>query len=237
MALPTNTTPIYTLVIPSTGATVKYRPFLVRDEKSLLIAQQSENPLIILDTIKEVIQACVKDKIDVDSLASFDIEYIFTQLRAVSVGEIVELRFACDTCTDEKAVANVLINLQELQVEKREEHSLKIPLFDDVGVMMKYPSFDTLKKQKEGVDNDLDLMFDITVDCIDYIYDQEEIHYAHEQSREALLQFLNNLTSSQFEKIQAFFRTMPRLVKRFKYTCPVCQKEHNKYLEGLSSFF
>lgn len=237
MALPVNTTPIYTLTIPSTGTKVKYRPFLVKDEKALLIAQQSEDNIIMLDTVKEVIRSCVKDDIDVDKLASFDVEYIFTQLRAVSVGEIVELTFACDTCTDEKARAGVLINLQDLQVEKKPEHSPKIPLFGDVGIMMKYPTFDVLKKQEGANPEDLDLMFEITVDCIDYIYDQEEVHYAKEQTKEDLMNFLNNLTSEQFDKIQEFFRTMPRLVKYFKYTCPVCQKEHNKYLEGLSSFF
>lgn len=236
MALPMQSAPTYTLEIPSTKKKVKYRPFLVKDEKALLIAQQSEDVAVMLDTVKSVIQSCVVDKIDVDALASFDIEYIFTQLRSVSVGEFVELLFQCDDCTDEKARALVAVDLRNLKVTFPEGHTNKVALFDDVGIALKYPTINTMKKL-EDESNDIDAIFDIVVDCIDYIYTTEEVFAAKEQSKDEMIQFLNNLTSEQFEKIQQFFRTMPTLRQDITYTCPVCGKVHNKYMEGLSSFF
>lgn len=237
MALPTNVAPTYTLTIPSTKKQVKYRPFVVRDEKALLIAQQSEDVGVMLDTVKAVIKSCVVDTIDVDVLASFDVEYIFTQLRAVSVGEVVELIFQCDDCTDEKARALVNVDLRKLQVNIPEGHTNKIQLFDDVGVVLKYPTVETIKKLETDDGTDIDIIFDIVIDCIDYIYTSDEIFYAKEQTKEELTDFINNLSPDQFEKIQTFFKTMPTLRQDITYTCPVCNKVHNKYMEGLSSFF
>lgn len=237
MKLPMNATPVYTLTIPSTGKEFKYRPFLVRDEKSLLIAQQSEDPVVMLDTLKDVLKACAKSPIDVDALASFDIEYIFTQLRSVSVGELVDLVFRCDTCETPDAVAKVTVNLKEIKVETPEGHTNKFKLFDDVGIVMKYPTVETLRKIEEMGDDELEAVFDVTIDCINYIYNAEEVFPAHEQTKEELREFLDNLTSDQFEDIQVFFRSLPRVRSYIKYTCPVCQKEHNKFMEGISSFF
>jgi len=237
MALPMNVMPTYTLTIPSTQKQVKYRPFVVKDQKALLIAQASEDVVVMLDTVKSVIESCIIDRIDVDKLASFDVEYIFAQLRAVSVGEMVDLLFRCDTCTSEDAVAKVRIDLRQLTVDTPDNHDPKIPLFNDVGVMMKYPSISTLKSMELAADTDIDAMFDIVVDCIDYIYTSEEMFYANEQSRDEMIQFVSNLTSDQYIKLEDFFKTMPKLRQYVKYTCPVCSKEHNKYLEGLSSFF
>lgn len=240
MALPSNTTPIYTTKIPSTKKEFKYRPFFVREEKALMIAQQSEDTGIMLDTIKEVIKACAKTPIEIDKLASFDIEYLFLQLRASSVGEMIELIFACDNDHGEdndKALSRVAVNLQEVEVKFSEGHTAKIPLFGDCGVMMKYPSVDTLKKIEKADVNDTDAMFDIVCDCIDFIYDADQIFSAKDQKKEELLEFLNNLTSQQFAKVQEFFQTMPQLRVDVNYTCPVCGLVHNKYMEGLASFF
>ena len=240
MALPINPTPIYTAKVPSTNKDFKYRPFFVREEKALMIAQQSEDSGIMLDTIKEVIKACAKTPIDVDKLASFDIEYLFLQLRANSVGELVDLMFACDVDhgdDNEKALSKVSINLMDAKVKFSDNHSAKIPLFGDVGVLMKYPSVDTLKKIQSADVNDVDAMFDIVVDCIDSIYDSNQMFAAREQKREELLEFLNNMTTQQFTKIQEFFQTMPQLRVDIQYTCPVCKRVHNKYMEGLASFF
>lgn len=237
MSLPTFSTPIYTLTVPSTKKEFKYRPFLVRDEKSLLIAQQSADTTIMLDTIKDVIRSCAKTEIDVDKLASFDVEYIFTQMRAVSVGEIVELIFACDVCEDEKARVKLSLNLQDMEVVVPDGHVTKIPLFDDVGIVMKYPSINTLKLLETTDETDVDQMINLMIDCIDYIYDGDEVHHSREQSPHDLIEFLNNLRSEQFEKIQQFFRTMPALRQDVHYKCPSCGRDHNKYLEGLSSFF
>lgn len=237
MALPINVTPTYTLTIPSTKKAFKYRPFLVKDEKALLIAQQSEDQTIMLDTLKEVILSCAKDDIDVNKLASFDIEYIFTQLRSVSVGEIVELIFQCDVCPEEDARATVNLNLNKLRVDIPEGHTNKIPLFGDVGVMMKYPTIDVMKKLIESNDDDVDQAFAIVAECIDFIYDSDEIFQAKDQKKEELTEFLNNLTAEQYESIQQFFRTIPTLRADVNYKCPKCGKDHDKYMEGLSSFF
>jgi hypothetical protein len=240
MALPMNSTPVYTLTIPSTQKQFKYRPFLVKDEKALLIAQQSEDHAVMLDTIKTVIAACAKNDINVDKLASFDIEYIFLQMRAMSVGETVDLVFQCDDdhgADNEHARALVRINLLDVKVETFEGHTNKISLFDDVGIVLKYPTINTLKRLEEADSNDIDQVFDIIVECIDCIYNAEEVFSAKDQKRDELIEFLNNLTTEQFEKLQQFFYTMPQLRAYVKYTCPVCNKAHNKYMEGLASFF
>ena len=238
MALPINSSPIYTLEIPSTGKKVKYRPFLVKEEKALLIAQQSDDMGILIETLKSVIESCVQEELDVNTLATFDFEYIFTQLRAKSVGEIIELKLKCDTCTDEKAVATVFIDLPKLKVIKHKDHTNKIDLFDDVGIAMNYPTAEIVKKVQEELDQtNIDQMFDIIVESVNYIYTNDEIFYAKEQTKEELLEFLNNLNSEQFGKIQKFFETLPKLSHDITYTCPVCGKKHEKTLEGLNSFF
>ena len=241
MALPLNSTPVYTLTVPSTEKQVKYRPFLIKDEKALMIAQQSEDAKAMLNTLKSVIRSCLdikgQEAIDVDSLATFDLEYIFTQIRAKSVGERVELFLKCDTCEDEKAVTQVNLDLTQLKVEKNPDHTSKINLYDDVGIVLKYPSLELIT-QLENLDTEnVEQMFDVVVECIDYIYTSTEVFHAKEQTKDELREFLNNMTSEQFAKVQQFFETMPRLKKDIDYKCPVCGKEHHKVLEGLQSFF
>lgn len=240
MALPIMNTPTYNLVVPSTGEKVKYRPFLVKEEKALLIAQQSEDVEVMVDSLKQVIGGCVLDKIDVDNLATFDIEYIFTQIRAKSVGEIVELLFPCSEDHGEdndKAKLKISIDLTNLQVEFPEGSVKKIPLFGDVGVIMKYPSFDLMSKMENINVEDVDTIFDIIASCIDIIYEGDEIHYAKEQSKEELLEFLYNLTNDQFQSLQKFFTKMPKISKTVEYNCPICAKHHSVTLEGMQSFF
>jgi len=194
----------------------------------------------MIQTLKGIINTCVLDKLDVDKLATFDLEYMFTQIRAKSVGEIIELIFPCDIDhgeDNEKARVKVSIDLTTLIVEKDPNHNNKINLFGDVGVVMKYPTMDVMKRLENLDTNDLDKVFGVVADSIDYIYQGEEIFYGKEQKHEELLQFLNNLTSEQFVKVQQFFATMPRIKKEIEYTCPVCQKQHRKMLEGMQSFF
>jgi rubrerythrin len=237
MALPLNNTPTYTLVLPSTGKEVKYRPFLIKEEKALLLAQQSEDPKVMIESLKGVIKSCLKDNTDVETFATFDIEYMFTQIRAKSVGEITELLIKCDTCTDEKAVAKVEVDLSKIEVTKNPEHTNKIELFDDVGVLMKYPTIDVINKL-QNIDNaNLDEAFNVIIECIDSVYDSTQVYHAKEQSKEELLQFLNNLSSDQFQKVQKFFETMPKMSQAVDYNCPVCGTAHHKVLEGLNSFF
>lgn len=237
MSLPLSNTPIYNLTIPSTEKNVRYRPFLVKEEKALLVAQQSEDAVVMLDTLKNIIKSCIKDEVDVDSLATFDLEYIFTQLRAKSVGEVVELIFSCDTCTDEKARVKIAFDLTKLKVEKDPSHNKNIPLFNDVGVIMKYPSIELINKLQAVTDSNIDQIFEVVIDCIESIYTSDEVYHANEQTKAELMEFLENLTSEQFAKIQKFFETMPKIRQDVEYTCPVCGKHHSKYLEGINSFF
>jgi len=237
MALPISSTPTYTLAIPSTGKEVKYRPFLVREEKALMIAQQSEDAMVMVNTHKDVVKTCVVGDFNVEELATFDLEYIFTQLRAKSVGETVDLIFPCDVCDDEKARVKISFDITKLKVEKSPEHENKIYLFGDVGVVMKYPTMQVLKKLQNLDTNNLDDLFKIVAECIDYIYQGNELFYGKEQTQEELLDFINNLTSEQFSKIQKFFETMPRLKQEVDYNCPVCGRAHHKVMEGLQSFF
>lgn len=239
MALPLQSTPTYNLTIPSMNKNVRFRPFLIKEEKSLLIAQQSEDLMIMIDTLKSVIKECTLDKIDVEKLATFDIEYIFTQIRAKSVGETVDLIVQCDTDhgeQNEKARVKLSIDLSTIEVEKDPKHTNKIELFGDVGMVLRYPTIEIMKRMEKAEDN-LESIFQIVADSVDYIYQGEEIFYAKETPREEIIQFLENLTSEQFAKVNDFFTTMPRIKKDIEYKCPLCGREHKKTLEGLQSFF
>lgn len=237
MALPVQSTPTYTVKIPSNQEDVKFRPFLIKEEKALLLAQQSEDPLVMADTLKNVIASCIVDKVDVEKLAVFDLEYLFTQIRAKSVGESVELLFACDDCEDEKARVKVNIDISKLEVQRSPEHKNKIELFDDVGVVMKYPNFSSISTLKDLNTDNIDSIFEIIYNSIDYIYNSKEIFHVSETPKEEIMDFLYNLTQEQFSKVQEFFNTMPKISTSVQYTCPVCNKEHDKVIEGLNNFF
>lgn len=240
MALPFNTTPTYNVTIPSTQENVKFRPFLVKEEKALLIAQHSEDQVVMIDTLKNIIKSCTLDKLNPDTLATFDIEYLFTQIRAKSVGESVDLLFPCDVDhgeDNEKARVKISFDLTKINVEIPEGHNKKIELFDDVGVIMKYPSINVIKQLENVNMDDVEAVFNIISSSIDIIYNGSELFHTKEQNKKDIVEFLENLTSNQFNKIQKFFETMPRLRQGVKYTCPVCSREHDKVLEGLDSFF
>jgi hypothetical protein len=237
MALPKMNAPLYNVTIPSTKKEVKFRPFLVKEEKSLLLAQQSEDLKVMVNTLKSIIENCIVDKVDIDKLAIFDYEYLFTQIRAKSVGEIVELLFLCDTCDDDKAKTQVNIDISKFQVEFPEGHDTKIALFDDVGIIMKNPSLDTLNKLEKIKDGDIDSIFDVVAECIESVYTTEEVFNTKDQTKQEVIEFLENLTQEQFKKIEGFFLTMPKLRQTVEYDCPVCNKHHVKTMEGLASFF
>lgn len=237
MSLPMATAPTYDVVIPSTGKKIKYRPFLVKEEKALLIAQQSEDVSVMVDTLKNVIASCTLGKVDVEELAIFDLEYLFTQIRAKSVGEIVELLFKCSHCDDPKAKLKINIDLTTIDIKKNPEHNKKIPLYDDVGVIMKYPSMETMKDLQEAGTSDVEQLFQIIASSIDMVYSGEEVFHAKEQSKEEMLEFVNNLTQEQFVKIQRFFETMPKMSYTVEFNCPVCSAHNSTTLEGLQSFF
>lgn len=238
MALPMNNMPTFNLTIPSTGKNVRFRPFVVKEEKALLIAQQSEDSKVMIDTLKSVLSSCLMDKVDVDKLAIFDLEYMFLQIRGKSVGETVDLFFMCDEDhgeLNEKAKSKITLQLSEVEVVRPEGHTNKIPLFNKVGVVMKYPTLETA----DSVNNfdNVEEVFKMVASSIDMIYDGDEVFHASETSEEEIMAFLNNLSTDQFLKIQKFFETMPKMSVKVEYKCPVCGKEHRKVLEGLANFF
>lgn len=238
MALPTNVTPTYTLTIPSTKAEFKYRPFLVKDEKALLVAQQSEDQGVILDTIKELITVCAKSAVDVNALTYFDVEYIFLKLRSVSVGETAEMLFSCDVDHGEAAKpCKTAVQLDKVYVDVPEGHTNNIKLFDDVGIVLKYPSSVTISKMAAIQNDNFDLVIDIVIDCIDYIYNSNEIFKKDDHTHSELVEFIGNLKNEQFAQIEQFFATMPQTKIDVQYICPVCQLHHKKVIGGLNSFF
>lgn len=237
MPLPILNTPVYELTIPSTKEKIKYRPFLVKEQKALLIAQQSENEQTMINTLLEVVKNCVLDKIEIDKLAIFDIEYIFVQLRSVSVGEVSELSFSCLECKDPKAIMKINIDLQSVAVNIPKNHTNIVKLTDTIGMKLKYPTFMDLKNIDELQSDNIDAVFEIIINCIDSIYDQDNVYAAKDSTKEELLKFLNSLNHEQFQRIQGFFDTMPKLEKTIDFKCPVCKFPHKHTLVGMKSFF
>jgi len=234
--LPRQNSPVYTLTIPSTNKKVKYRPFLVKEQKSLLIAHASEDVHVMIDTLKNVIVACFQEKIDVDKLATFDLEYIFAQMRAKSVGEVAELEMKCTHCDNTNNVVKVQIDIASIEITRDPTHSNNIPLFDDVGIIMNYPNIDTLNKY-QGYKDDVNTVFEIIIECIDCIYDSKESHKASEQNKEDLMEFLENLSGDNFQKIKHFFESVPKLEKHVEFDCPACAAKNHVTIKGISDFF
>lgn len=236
MALPKMSTPLYVVNLPSTGEKITFRPFLVREEKSLLLAQQSDDMNVMIATLKEIITNCVKEPLNIQSLAIFDIEYLFTQIRAKSVGEFAEIIFTCAYCTDDKNKTQMSIDITKIPVIKDPKHTNKIPLFNDVGVIMKYPNIDTLGKSM-GKADDINSIMELVIDCIDVIYTDNEIFHTKDQTRTEVEDFVMNLNKKQFDMLEEFFVTVPKYKQEIEYDCPACGAHNKTILEGTSSFF
>ena len=208
-----------------------------------MLAMQSENEVTMVNTLRDLIKNCVEEDIDVDRLATFDLEYVFAQMRGKSVGEMVELIGKCDNeeagCVDNpKAQVKLQIDITQIPVVFPEGHDKKINLWGDVGVVMKYPTVETIiKYQGLSEDSDPEKVFDIITESMDVIYEGDELHYIKDQTVEEVNDFINNLTSDQFAKVREFFETIPAMKKEIEYTCPNCGRVHKKTLEGLQSFF
>lgn len=238
MPLPKISTPTYELELPSTGQTVKYRPFLVKEEKLLVIALESEDTKQITTAIKTVIKNCIETKgIKVESLPTFDIEYLFLNIRGKSVGEEIEVNIICPD--DEETTVPVKINVDDIKVQKNPEHNNRIKLDDAIMMEMKYPSLDQFIKSNFDLsaDNTMDQSFDLISSCIDKIYTEDEVWSAADVTKKELMEFLDQMNSSQFKEIEKFFETMPKLSHTIKVKNPKTEVESEVVLEGLSSFF
>lgn len=236
MSLPMYKFPVYYMTLPSNGMKLRFRPFLVKDEKNLLLSQQSEEESNMLDTLKEVIRGClIEEKVNVDELPIFDIEYMFTQLRAKSVGENVELLF---TCKNKECGEQTKIEFKiDPVLVKPEGHTNKIELFDDVGVVMKYASVPMLADMRKMDLSNPEQIVKLIAQSIDYIYDAESVYPAKEQSEQELIAFVEGLPKDAASKIKVFFDTTPKLQQVVGYTCPKCATENEYTIEGLESFF
>lgn len=238
MPLPKVSTPTYELEIPSIKKTVKYRPFLVKEEKILIIAMESEDPKQITEAVKDVINNCIITRgIKVDTLSTFDIEYLFLNIRGKSVGETAEVLITCPD--DGETQVPVTINLDDIQVQVSKEHNRDIQLDDNLSVRMKYPSIQEFIKNN-FIRNDqisVDDTFGVITSCIEQIYNEEESWLASDCTKKELTDFLESLSSKQFKKIEKFFETMPKLSHTIVVTNPNTGFENKIVLEGLTSFF
>jgi len=236
MALPKLGVPQYELSMPSTGKTVKYRPFLVKEEKVLLLAMESQEEKQVIDAVKNVLKSCVISRIKVDQLPSFDLEYLFLKIRAAAIGEVIEMTV---TCTDDGSTsATATINIDDVEVIKEEGHDRKIMLTDTTGILMKYPSMDRFIESQflnKGVD--ADHIFSFIAEHIEQIFDEEEVYDSSTTSKKEFREFVESLTTKQFESIQKFYETMPRLSHTFTVVNPNTGNECEYTIEGLQSFF
>jgi hypothetical protein len=238
MPLPKISTPTYELELPSTGQTIKYRPFLVREEKLLVLALESEDTKQITTAIKTVIKNCIETKgIKVESLPTFDIEYIFLNIRGKSVGEEIEVNIICPD--DGETTVPVKIFVDDIKVQKNSEHDNKIKLDDSIMMEMKYPSLEQFIKSNFDFtsDNTMDQSFELIGSCIDKIFTEDEVWVAADVTKKELMEFLDQMNSVQFKEIEKFFETMPKLAHTIKVKNPKTDIESEVVLEGLSSFF
>lgn len=239
MSLPNIVTPNFKLKLPSTEQEVTFRPFLVKEEKILLVAKEAGDEESMLDATLQVIDSCTFGELDVNKLSHFDIEFLFLNIRAKSVGEEVELRYKHANGINSKgekctAVTPIKINLEEVQVKSKEGHTKKIMLTETVGVKMKYPEPKTFTKI---FNSDLSNSIEIIVDCIECLFDDQQIYDETTTTKEEMVQFIESLNSEQLLKINGFFDTMPELRHQVTYQCIGCGQEDRIVLQGLSDFF
>ena len=238
MPLPKIAAPTYTLELPSTGQEINYRPFLVKEEKVLVIALESEENKQITNAIKTVIKNCILTKgIKVDTLPTFDIEYLFLNIRGKSVGEEIEVNVICPD--DEVTQVPITIDLDDIQVQKNDEHTNKIKLDDTLMMEMKYPSLDEFIKNNFDFndENSMDQSFNLIASCVSNIFSEDEVWAAEDCTKKELKEFLEQMNSAQFKDIEKFFETMPKLSHKIKVTNPKTKVESEVVLEGLASFF
>jgi hypothetical protein len=245
MSLPKINTPIYDLILPSNGKTMKYRPFLVKEQKILLIAMESNDQKSIMNSIKQIITNCSLDPIDTDKLPIFDLEYFFIKLRAKSIGEEIELNLRHPTGYNSKGdvcdhITKRSLSLLDVEVQRTKDHEDKIILDEEskIGVKFKYPTSEfTLSIEESEEMNQLDLATTAIVNSIEYIFDNENVYKRDDYTKEELIDFIDNLSQKQYEKLSSFFETMPKLKHEIKWKCLGCKQEDRIVLEGLSNFF
>ena len=240
MALPKIDTPIYELDLPLSKKHVRFRPFLVKEQKNLLMAMESGDSKSIEQNVKQVLNNCtVTENIDIEKLPVLDVEYYFLNLRARSVGEVVENKYRCDNQVDGSACGNIMetsLNLLDIKIEGVKENNDVIQLTDTISIKLKYPEFSVINKLSKLTDVS-DIAFEMIADSVEYIFDGEQFYYAKETTTEELVEFIESLNQQQFAKIEDFFANLPKLEKKIEMKCSRCGFEHKLDVEGLESFF
>ena len=236
MALPKLDVPIYEMTVPSTDEKIKYRPFLIKEEKILLIAMESGENEDVIQAVKQIVSECTFNVLKLGDMPMFDVEYIFLQIRSKSVGEVSKLKILCQD--DGKTYANVEVDLTEIEVQVNDDHTNKIELTDEMGVMMKYPTIDSFSVA--GIsDITAENMLDVIVACIDKIYDKkgEEVYDSKDSSKKELMDFVEGMNTTQFQDVQAFFDSMPKLRHEITVVNPKTKVKNVVALSGLNDFF
>ena len=240
MPLPTIATPTYELILPSTGKKIKYRPFLVKEEKLLILALDSKDQVEITNSVKDVLKKCVLTRgIKIDDLPTFDIEYLFLNVRAKSVGEDINLVVTCPD--DKETEVPVTIYVDEIEVIKSKEHSKDITLDKDMTLRMKYPSLNQFVENNFDVEDNpettVNKTFQLVADCMETVFTKEDAWDSNDYSSEERMQFIEQLSSKQFKEVEKFFATMPKLSHTIEVTNPNTKKKSSIVLEGLADFF
>ena len=236
MALPKLTTPTYELEVPSTDEKIKYRPFLVKEEKILMMALETKDNAQIVNAVKDIVNECTFNKVNISTMPMFDTEYIFLQIRAKSVGEVSKLKLLCPD--DKKTYADVEVDLNEVKVQVGDDHTNKIELTKDMGIIMTYPNIDSFTES--GIqDINASNMLEVIGSCILQIYEDkgEKVYEAKDQTTKELTEFIEQLNTKQFKDVQNFFDTMPKLKHEIKIKNPKTKKESKIILQGLNDFF
>ena len=246
MALPKIAAPTYELTIPSTGEKVKYRPFLVKEEKVLLLAMEDGSVAAMTKAMRDIISACTEGEVKLNDLAPFDLEYFFLQLRGKSIGDTIDLTFnkpANLECgkgeKDCRQTCMISINIDDIAVDSSKIKDSKIELTDTIGVKLNYPQLETVSKYAGtlGVNMKSEDIFKLINECIEYIWDEDEIFKAKDSTKKELTEFIESLSTDQFSKIRDYFEGMPRLKHTIEWKCPKCDKKTPMLLEGIDAFF
>ena len=235
MSLPILETANYELTLPSQDIKVKYRPFLVKEEKILLLALESKDGKQITNALKEIVDTCTYGALNVGALPTFDLEYVFLQIRAKSVGEVAKLKVKCPD--DNVTFAEVEVDLSKVDVQVEDTHTNEIVVSDDVKMIMKYPTIDSFDPNMDAEGLKTEQMFDMIADSVYQIYEGEKVHNAKDYERKELLAFIESLSSKHFEKVQEFFQTMPRLKHEIEVENPITKVKSKMLLSGLQDFF
>ena len=241
--LPKLDVPIYEMTLISTGKKIRFRPFLVKEQKLLLMVAQDEEGKDVVNIVKQILKNCIVDDVNVDELSTFDLEYLFLNLRARSVNEVVELKYKCNNLIKDEngeqkqcgSIEKFDIKLLDMKPTKDKNHTNKISLSDKMGIVMKYPTFEMIAKL-EGKSEE-EILMELLVDCIDYVYDEDNIYKTKDLPREEIIEFIDSMQQKDLEKLQNFFETAPKIKHNIDFSCKKCGYKEEITVEGIQNFF